>query len=77
MQTREVSCVNLDTGMRVDEVFCNQSARPPDTQRCGSGPCASRWRRGPWSKVMNIYDITTISRVSIVFHNMSDWTSEA
>ena len=52
--TRMVFCVNVadDNRPRVADSFCDPATRPADIQSCGSGPCASGWRKGPWSKVM-------------------------
>ena len=51
--TRNVFCVNVADGDRVvSNTFCDSATMPAGSQSCGSGPCATGWRRGPWTKVM-------------------------
>ena len=54
MMTRPVICIDLNNNnQRVDDSFCDQKIEPFRSVSCGSGPCATGWRRGPWSKVNN------------------------
>ena len=54
VMTRRVFCVNVADNDRpvVPNSFCDPATMPAESQSCGSGPCATGWRKGPWSKVM-------------------------
>ena len=53
MMIRAVTCVDLNNNnQRVDDIFCDTDARPMESQSCGIGPCATGWKKGPWSKVI-------------------------
>ena len=50
---RRVICVDRNNNnVTVDDRFCDANTKPPEEASCGSGPCATGWRKGPWSKVI-------------------------
>ena len=50
---RRVNCVDRsNNNVTVPDRFCDANTKPPEEASCGSGPCATGWRKGPWSKVI-------------------------
>ena len=77
--TRPVICIDLNNNnQRVDDSFCDPNTEPARSVSCGSGPCATGWRKGPWSKVNNDNKFHGFSYIyKTVLQNMPNWTSDA
>lgn len=50
VQSRIVTCNNRLNLEEVDASYCDQEAKPAETQSCGEEPCAPHWVESEWSK---------------------------
>ncbi|XP_065354303.1 papilin isoform X3 [Calliphora vicina] len=49
-QTRGVTCNNRFNLEEVDASFCDEKAKPAESQECGTEPCAPHWVNSEWGK---------------------------
>ncbi|XP_037820569.1 papilin isoform X5 [Lucilia sericata] len=49
-QTRAVTCNNRLNLEEVDVSFCDEKAKPAESQECGTEPCAPHWVTSEWGK---------------------------
>lgn len=49
-QTRAITCNNRFNLEQVDPSFCDERAKPAESQECGTEPCAPHWVNGEWGK---------------------------
>ena len=72
-------CVDVNNNNRtLPDSFCDAATRPDEEARCGNGPCATGWRKGPWTKVDEMINIVNLFMLIIaVLQNMPNWISDA